>query len=381
MSAPEVIADTPALETLCTALRAAPILAVDTEFIREKTYFPQACLIQVATAEGAWAIDPLAPGIDLSPFFGLMDNPVIAWVFHAGRQDLEILQLYARRLPAVIFDTQIAAQFLGFGESVAYSDLVKQLLNVSLDKGMRFTDWQKRPLSPRQIEYALADVIYLRQIHERMMEQLNAVGRLSAAQEEMQALLESAAATVEPEEAWRRIRHGTLKPAQLAALRAVAGWREREALSRNVPRGHIIKDDALLQIVAACPKNEEELSHLRGMHSLSRGTRKAVVETVAAALASPPDTWPTPPRRAQTPPHVADTVQLLVSLLTLICSREHILPRLVATREDLEAMVMGKRDVKLLHDWRYALFGRHAEAFLTGHLNLRYDPESKQIVF
>src|SRR5271168_31102 len=299
-----VITDSSTLADFCGRLNTEVFVTVDTEFMRDRTYWPDLCLVQIAGTEAAAAIDPMAEGIDLAPMFELLANPQVLKVFHAARQDLEIFFLQGGRLPAPIFDSQVAAMVCGFGDSVSYETLAARLAGARIDKSFRFTDWSKRPLSDRQLTYALGDVTHLRLIYEKLSKRLHASGRERWVDEEMAVLTDPATYRLDPETAWMRLKPRSGSPKFLNVLKAVAAWRETEAQRRNLPRNRLVRDEALLEIAAQAPGNVADLSRTR---TLSRGTAEGVVgeallAAVARGLATPLDQAPKLADRPEVPP-------------------------------------------------------------------------------
>ncbi len=369
----DLISDTQALAQFCARQNGSEFVAVDTEFMRERTYWPILCVVQVAGPEEAAAIDALAPGIDLAPLLALMADPAILKVFHAARQDLEIFFQLSGQVPHPIFDTQIAAMVCGFGDSASYETLVKRLARTNLDKASRFTDWSHRPLTDRQIEYALADVIHLRTVYERLQEVLAKNGRAGWFAEEMTDIVDPSLYRGEPSEAWRRFRlRGRADRRMLGVLRAVAAWREAAAQERDLPRGRIMRDEAILEIAAHAPKSIEGLARTR---SLGRGVAEGklgreILEAIAQGLADP-DPPPTIPAKAEAPPGIGPLIELLRVLLKQRCEDFAVAQKLVASAEDLEAIaVADDAPVRALHGWRREVFGKDALALKHGELAL-----------
>src|SRR5437763_680369 len=335
-----LITDTDALARFCERQKGADFVAVDTEFMRERTYWPILCLAQIAGPEEAVAVDALAEGIDLAPMLALMSDPDTRKVFHAARQDLEIFYQLAGEVPHPVFDTQIAAMVCGFGDSASYETLVRRLAGANLDKASRFTDWTHRPLTDRQIEYALADVVHLRTVYERLQELLAKNGRVEWFAEEMADLIDPALYRGEPAEAWRRFRlRGRADRRMLGVLRAVAAWREAAAQQRDLPRGRIIRDEAILEIAAHAPKSIESLARTR---SLGRGLAEGklgreILDAVACGLADP-DPPPAVAAKAEPPPGIGPLVALLRVLLQQRCQDFQVAQKLVASADDLEAI-------------------------------------------
>jgi ribonuclease D len=370
----KLITDTAALAQFCERQKAARFVAVDTEFMRERTYWPILCLVQVAGPEEAVAIDALAPGIELAPLLALMADPAILKVFHAARQDLEIFfQLSGGKVPHPVFDTQVAAMVCGFGDSVSYETLVKRLAGASLDKASRFTDWAHRPLSDRQIDYALADVVHLRTVYDRLQLLLAKNGRTLWFAEEMEDLVDPAIYRSEPIEAWRRFRlRGRADQRFLGVLRAVAAWREAAAQQRDLPRGRIIRDEAILEIAAHAPKSIEGLARTR---SLGKGIAEGklgrdILDAVAQGLADP-DPPPAILAKAEAPPGIGPLIELLRVLLKQRCEDFSVAQKLVASADDLEAIAAADdAPVRALHGWRREVFGNDALALKHGRLAL-----------
>jgi len=371
-----MIETTAALEDACTRLAQSDFITIDTEFLRETTFWPQLCLIQMASPTLEVLVDPLAKGLDLKPFFELMANPGVVKVFHAARQDIEIIHHLGNLVPHPIFDTQVAAMVCGFGDSISYDQLVQRTTGAHIDKTSRFTDWSRRPLSDKQLEYALADVTHLRDVYAALKEQLEREGRAGWLTEEM-AILESASTyDIHPDDAWLRLKARLRKPSELAILKFVAAWREREARSRNVPRSRVLKDDAIFEIAQQQPKDTEALSRLRtipkGWERSASGT--AVVEAVNAALALPKSEMPHAPKPTRSPEGSGAAVELLKVLLKLIADREGVAAKVIANTDDLEKIAAEGEDadVAALHGWRRDLFGHTALKLISGGVALRF---------
>jgi len=369
-----IITDTAALVRFCDAQRGANFVAVDTEFMRERTYWPILCLVQVAGPTEAAAIDTLAPGIDLTPLLALMADESILKVFHAARQDVEIFVNLSDRVPAPLFDTQVAAMVCGFGDAASYETLVAKLAQASLDKSSRFTDWAHRPLTERQIHYALADVVHLRTVYERLQQRLASNGRAAWFAEEMAGLADPATYRNDPSEAWRRFRlRGRVDPRFFGVLREVAAWRETAARQRNLPRGRIIRDEAVLEVAAHAPKTIEALTRSR---SIGKGVAEGklgseILDAVRRGLANSKALEPPAPARADTPPGLGPLIELLRVLLKQSCETHQVAQKLVATSEDLEAIAADDEAVvPALFGWRYEIFGKDALALKHGRVAL-----------
>src|SRR5712692_3105005 len=369
----ELITDTEALAEFCARQHGAEFVTVDTEFMRERTYWPILCVVQVAGPDEAVAIDALSPGIELAPLLTLMADPEILKVFHAARQDLEIFFQLSGQVPHPICDTQIAAMVCGFGDAASYETLVKRLAGAALDKASRFTDWAHRPLSDRQINYALADVVHLRTVYERLQEQLAKNGRALWFAEEMADLVDPAIYRSEPSEAWRRFRlRGRADQRMLGVLRAVAAWREAAAQQRDLPRGRIMRDEAVLEIAAHAPKAIDGLARTR---SLGKGVAEGklggdILDAVAAGLADP-DPPPAIPAKAEAAPGIGPLIELLRVLLKQRCEDFEVAQKLVASADDLEAIAAADdAPVRALNGWRREVFGKDALGLKHGQLAL-----------
>ena len=368
-----LIASTDALGEFCRRQHDADFVAVDTEFMRDKTYWPKLCLVQVAGPKEFAAIDTMAPGIDLKPLLDLVTQAPVPKVFHAARQDIEIFVNLAGRVPAPVFDTQVAAMVCGFGDSVAYDTLVAKLAGAHIDKSSRYTDWQHRPLTQRQIDYALSDVIHLRSVYAKLHAKLEKSGRTHWVEDEMSVLTDPDTYRTDPESAWRRIKVRGGSPRLLAVLRELAAWREREAQKRDVPRGRIVRDDSLLDIAAHPPANADELARARGV---GRGVAEGkfgpeILAAVKRALASDPKTWPPLKPRPVIPPGLGPLTDLLRVLLKARCEQHGVAQRLVADTEDLEMIAADDAaDVAALRGWRRDVFGGDALKLKHGKLGL-----------
>ena len=360
------------LASLVERLKRQPFIAVDTEFMRENTYWPILCLIQVASVDEAAAIDPLAD-IDLKPLLDLMvaDREVLK-VFHAGGQDLEIIHNLTGKVPYPLFDTQIAAMALGHGEQIGYSNLIESLLGHSLDKGARFTDWSRRPLDKRQIDYAIADVTHLATIFPKMVDKLRRNGRGAWLDEEMERLADSSSFAFEAKDAWKRLKLPSRNPQVLGRLKAVAAWRETEARSKNLPRGRIVKDDTLSEIVLHPPKTQDDLGKIRGLSAGWRNNDIGARLMEAIAAAKPLDQDELPDREPRRPGLTKDAALIgdLLKLLLKIRSKEvGVAAKLIARTDELEALAAGvRKDLNILSGWRFEQFGHDALELVEGRL-------------
>ncbi|PZR93332.1 MAG: ribonuclease D [Stutzerimonas stutzeri] len=368
-----LISTTEELASACSRLAQHPFVTVDTEFLRETTYYPKLCLIQMASPEEAVMVDPLAEGIDLAPFMALMTDQNVVKVFHAARQDLEIVWMLGRVLPTPLFDTQVAAMVCGYGDSVGYEQLVNDLAKARIDKSSRFTDWSRRPLSEAQLVYAESDVTHLRDIYLALQADLAASGRESWVAEEMAVLNSPGTYEVKPENAWQRLKGRLRKPKELAVLMELAAWREREAQQRDVPRQRVLKDDALMDIVQRAPRSVEALGELRSVPNGFERSRAGgeVLAAVGRALALDPHSLPRLERERGRPSNGA-VLDLLKVLLKATADAERVAPKIIASSDDLEEIAGDdEADVPALHGWRRELFGEKALALKNGALALR----------
>ena len=387
----KVITTTDALAKLTTDYADAPFVTVDTEFMRERTYWPQLCLVQIARPsenggdgpKDAAIIDPLSNGLDLAPLYELMANQKVVKVFHAARQDVEIFHNLGGLIPAPMFDTQVAAMVCGYGEQVGYETLVRRIAKADLDKSSRFTDWSRRPLSQKQLDYALGDVTHLRAIYETLSKQLKKTGRGAWLAEEMAILTAPETYYTEPSDAWRRIKARSHSPKYLAVVRALAAWRETTAQSRDVPRSRILKDDALLEIATARPKTPEELGKLRLVQREARRPEVAqgIVAAVAEGEACPPQdrpVLPPPPRRRQGSAAIADMLRVL---LKARAEELGVASRLIASSSDLDALAgEDNPDLPVLKGWRREAFGNDALKLISGRIGLVARPGGVQLI-
>jgi ribonuclease D len=368
----DLITTSAGLASVCARLASHPVITVDTEFLRETTYYPLLCVLQMASPDEAVVVDALAEGIDLQPFFKLMSNERVLKVFHAARQDIEIVWHQASIIPHPVFDTQVAAMVLGYGDSIAYDALVERVTGHRPDKTHRFTDWSRRPLTRNQLEYALADVTHLRDVFAALDADLKKRGRSDWVSEEMEVLTSPKTYDFHPERAWERLKTRVRKPKDLAVLMEVAAWREQEAQSRNVPRSRVLKDDAVGDIVTHAPASAERLAALR---SLPKGFEKSqwgadIVAAVQRGLARDPRTLPKM-EKPRNNSNGAATVELLKVLLRMTSERHAVASKVIATVDDLEQIAADdEADVGALHGWRRELFGEAALALKHGRLAL-----------
>lgn len=369
----ETITSTEALARFCEKAAKFEFVTVDTEFLRETTYWPKLCLVQIATDDEAVLVDPLAPGIDLAPFFALLADPTVTKVFHAARQDIEIFVKLTGQVPANIYDTQVAASVCGFGDSVSYDNLVRSICNVELDKSSRFTDWSARPLSEKQKTYALADVTYLRDIYRTLAAQVESTGRGSWVDDELELLRSIDTYVVQPEAAWERLRTKLGRPRDLAALKALAAWRERRAQTTDQPRSRVLKDDALVELAMQRPQTSEAFDKLR---AVQRGFGRSgggaeVIELLKQIEALPKSELPKPLERYRGPSPKGAVGDLLRVLLKAVAEEHGVAARIIATSDDIDALVLDDNaDIPALKGWRRKLFGDKALAIKHGRMGL-----------
>lgn len=372
-SAMRIITTTKDLTEAAESLSSAPFVAVDTEFMREQTFWPRLCLVQIASAEDEIILDPLAPGIDLAPFYALMANEAVLKVFHAARQDIEIVFGAAGHVPHPVFDTQVAAMVCGFGESISYVNLVKKITGENLDKSSRFTDWSRRPLTPSQLEYAMGDVTHLRNIHLHLAAELAATNRSSWLTEEMAALTDPKTYALDPEDAWKRLKLRVKSRKSLAVLMELAAWRERQAQAQDVPRARILRDEALYDIANRMPANADQLSELRTLSDgFSRSARaREIIEAVKRGLERDPKTIPRVDDGLALTAEAGATVELLRVLLKALAARHRVAPRLIADTDDLERLAMeAEPAIPALKGWRRQVFGEEALRLKRGEVAL-----------
>ena len=379
-----VIADSTSLTKFCDRLIKSSYITVDTEFMRDQTYWPRLCLVQIANEHEAAAIDTLAKGIDITPLLNLFTNPKILKIFHAARQDLEIFYRLLGRLPSPIFDTQIAAMVCGFGDAAGYDTLVRKLTDETIDKSSRFTDWALRPLSQRQINYALGDVTHLRQVYIKLNEMLGQNNRHNWMDEELSILRDTKNYTFEPEDAWRRIKYRAPKPRFLAILKEVAAWREIEAQNKDIPRNRIVRDESLIEISHHAPKTINDLSRARGL-SLKKAEGslgKALLNAVKVGLNVPSENLPEVKRDAPLPKGIGPITDLLKVLLKLKCEKHDVAQKLIATVNDMEQIAaFGQNaNVPALQGWRQEVFGIDALRLRSGQLAMVIKDHNLELV-
>jgi ribonuclease D len=360
------------LAALVDRLSKHPFVAVDTEFMRENTYWPDLCLIQIASPDEAAAIDPKAD-MDMSPLLKLLvDTPAVLKVFHAGGQDLEIIHNLTGKMPVPLFDTQIAAMALGLGEQVGYSNLIESMLGHSIDKGARFTDWSRRPLDKRQIDYAIADVTHLASVFPKLLNRLKKTGRGGWLDEEMERLADPSSFAFPAEDAWKRLKLPSRNAAILGRLKAIAAWRETEARSKNLPRGRIVKDDTLGELASHPPKSQDDLGKVRGLSAGWRNNDIGARLIAAVNDAQPLEPEEMPDREPRRPGLTKEGVlvaDLLKLLLKIRAKEAGVAPRLIARSDDLEALAAGvRKSLRILEGWRFEEFGSDALDLVEGRL-------------
>ncbi|MET3601497.1 ribonuclease D [Martelella mangrovi] len=379
-----MIETTSALEEACAKLAKSEFVTVDTEFIRESTFWPELCLIQMASPDVEVLVDPLAKGIDLKPFFDLMADPSVVKVFHAARQDLEIVYHMGGLLPAPLFDTQVAAMVCGFGDSISYDQLVSRLTGAHIDKSSRFTDWRARPLNDKQLSYALADVTHLRDVYLKLRDELSREGRTDWVDEEMAILETPATYDLPPEQAWTRLKLRVKKPLDFAVMQAVATWREHTARERNVPRRRVLKDDAVYEIAQQHPTEPEALAKLR---MIPKGWERShaaagLLEAVETALQIPKADLPRIPRQPQLPDGAAAAAELLKVLLKIVAEQNQVAARVIASSDDLDRIAAEGEDadVEAMKGWRRKLYGEPALQLLKGEVALRFVDKKVEMI-
>jgi len=376
-----MIATTKELTKLCQKLAKLPFVTLDTEFIREKTYYPELCLIQIAGKGIEALIDPLAKDIDLSPLFNLLQNPKVIKVFHAARQDIEIFYHLTGKVPTPVFDTQIAAMVCGYDENVGYQQLVSDIAGVSLDKSMRFTDWRHRPLTPEQEEYALHDVTYLRDIYIAFDKQLTQNGRMDWLKEEIAVQNDPGTYETDDNEVWRKIKVPFKKPLQTHVFAKLCAWREKTAKEKNRPRKYILKDDTLIELAILMPEDADKMNSCR---NLSGGFGKSalgqeILSVIRAAKSDPADNYPQNWEKPKNLTHTQRTLVDLYHLLLMIVGTElNVAPKIIASGEELKSLAMGNSDVPCMKGWRYEVFGQKVALFKQGHLSFTYNPRTHQ---
>lgn len=376
------IQTTEELNQLCLRLAKHPFITVDTEFIREKTYWPQLCLIQIASVDEAVCIDPLAENMDMQALFDLMQNDAVVKVFHAARQDIEIFYHLSKKTPVRVFDTQLAAMVCGFGESVSYQNLVQKLLGRELDKSMRFTDWSRRPLTEKQISYALNDVTHLREIYQKLIGILDQTKRTDWVADDTALLMNPQTYENDSSLAWKRLKITTTKPFYLALCQALAAYREDEAKRQNRPRKHIMRDEVLLEIAGSAPENEDEMAKLRGLPQGFQRSKmgKDILKIIATVKAQDPSTYPVIPKPYEIPKSARAVSKMLRLLLMIKAAENDVAEKLIVSQDDLDILAgENNPDLEVLKGWRYQIFGKAALEMKAGKTGLRYNPEKHRI--
>ncbi|MBB5072971.1 ribonuclease D [Bartonella callosciuri] len=372
-----LITKTKDLEIALATLRTSDFITIDTEFIRETTFWPQLCLIQLASPDTTALIDPIAEDIDLQPFFDLMVDKKVVKVFHAARQDIETIYHLGGIIPFPLFDTQIAGSICGFGDSISYDQIVQRCTGHQLDKSSRFTDWSCRPLSEKQLLYALSDVTYLRDVYLLLKKQLEKNKRAHWMEDEIAILLSPKTYDMPEDEAWKKVKGKVKKPREFAILQKIAAWRERKARKYNIPRRHIMKDESLIEIATQQPKDESALKRLRSLNknwdkfSIAQTLIKAIHEGLEVDLA----TLPTLPKHNPPNETLTAVIDLLKVLLKLVANENSIAPKIIATSNDLEKIASGciKKNIPAMNGWRYEIFGKKAEQMLKGQIGFYFD--------
>lgn len=379
----KIVSTTAELREVCAQIATHSFVTVDTEFLRETTFWPELCLLQMAGPADAVIVDVLAPKISLEPFFELMANTAVTKVFHAARQDIEIIYNLGGLIPHPVFDTQVAAMVCGYGDSISYDQLVYRITANQVDKSSRFTDWKRRPLTEKQLDYALADVTHLRDVYQSIKANLEEQGRAHWVAEEMEILTSRETYDMPPEQAWQRLKLRVRKPREFAMLKMIAEWRETMARQHNVPRGRIIKDDAIYEICAHPPKQVSDLADLRG---LSRGFDKGrygseLVAVVKRAMELPKAQLPSLPQPRQAPEGTGAATEMLKVLLKLIVEKHGVAAKVIATVDDLERIAADdSADVSALKGWRRELFGDAALRLKNGRLALGFNGKSVTLI-
>lgn len=374
-----IITTTKDLTKLCAKLQKGSFVTIDTEFIREKTYYPELCLIQIAGSETEACIDALAKGLDLTPLFDLLQNPDVVKVFHAAHQDVEIFLHLTGKIPTPLFDTQVAAMVCGYGENVGYQQLVHDVTGVSLDKSMRFTDWKRRPLSEEQIAYALNDVTYLRDIYTSFVAKIKENGRGSWLEQELEVQNNPKTYETDDNEVWRKVKIPFKKQIQTYIFSKLCAWREKTAKKKDVPRKHILKDDALIELAVISPSTPEEMERCRSVSSgFCKGTfGTEILNVIQSAKSDDPKNYPKdwkPKKPLTATQHTM--VELLRLLLSVQCASFGVAPKIIATTEDLQKLACGDNNVLCMKGWRREIFGEKVLLFKQGKLSICFNPKT-----
>lgn len=365
------------LDSICADIAQQDFMTVDTEFLREKTYYPKLCLVQFSGAKGeAYALDPVETDLDWSPFYDLMFNQPVVKVFHAARQDLEIFFQDEGKIPQPFFDTQIAAMVCGYGDSIGYDNLVRQITGTTIDKGPQFTNWAARPLSERQLSYALNDVIYLKDLYIALKEDLNKRNRAHWVEEEIAVMTNPQTYTIDPDTLWQKVKIKSAKSRNLAVLRALTAWREDRAQDKNIPRGWIIRDDTLADIATQIPQTADKLAKIRNFSADAANGKqgKAVLSIIKDTLKTAESDWPCIEKKQALPADLVPVVEMLKMLLRIQSAEHDVAARLIATQGDLDTLARTSSDpaddLIFLKGWRYDVFGKDALALIDGSLGL-----------
>ncbi|MDA0782143.1 MAG: ribonuclease D [Rickettsiales bacterium] len=370
----KLVTDTNELKELCKELSNNEYITVDTEFLRERTYYPKLCLVQVASDDIDFAIDPLSENMDLSPLFEIFCNKSILKVFHSARQDIEIILNLSGKIPEPLFDTQVAAMVCGFGASVSYATLVSELAKANTDKSSRFTDWSRRPLTDKQLQYALSDVTHLRTIYQKLKIQLESSGRAKWLEEEMETLTNPNTYSTSPEYAWKKLKPRGTSRRFLGVLKELAAWREIKAMELDKPRGHIVKDQSLLEIAAVCPKDTVQLTKIRSVGNLKKSHEMEIIEAIERGNNIPEADLPKLSKLKSSQKADGSTIELLKVLLKAQCEKFHVAEKIVATTDDLKEIATDNELPALLSKgWRYEVFGKYALSLKNGesYLNIK----------
>ena len=369
------IKETNHLNELCSKLNKSEFLSIDTEFIREKTYWPKLCLIQVFNGKEQIIIDPLAKDIDLKSFFEILNNKEIVKIFHSGRQDIEIFYNLTKKIPQNIYDTQIAAMVCGFGDSIGYENLVSQLLGKKIDKTSRLTNWSNRPLSKKQINYAISDVTHLFEIYPIIRDKIISNKRENWLKEEIKILISKKTYELNPNDSWKRLKYRNLSKNSIGVLIELSKWREIKAQKKDVPRGNVIRDDAIYELCSAQPKNIEDLNNLRSFNRKG-GLRKEFAEEILLAIEKgksiKKEKLPKIKPTKRLPMGISSKVSILKILLDNISEEYGVAQKLIANKNDLQELVLNdKADIKTLKGWRYKVFGKKAIDFKNGKISIK----------
>ncbi|MEH6402949.1 MAG: ribonuclease D [Sneathiella sp.] len=379
----QIVKTTDQLTDLCNRLAAHPYVTIDTEFLRENTFWPILCLVQIASDDESAIIDPMEDGIDLSPLFVLMQNPDVLKVFHAGRQDLEIFHHLSGEVPTPIFDTQVAAMVCGFGESVGYDTLVTKITGKGIDKSSRFTDWSRRPLTDRQLEYAEGDVTHLRVVYKHLDADLKKSDREHWLTSEMNILESPDTYFIPPENAYKKLKARSNKPRFMAILQAIAAWRETRAHEQDIPRNRVLRDEALLEIASNPPQNAEKLSHVRGIgNKFAEGKMGAgLLAAIAAGQSLPESECPQVSLKVQMPKGLGPLMDLLRVLLKSRCEENGVAQKLICNTSDLEKIAADSNaDIPALSGWRFEVFGKDALALKEGKIAFTAEANKIRII-